>query len=148
MTKPLLILASVGAALLTCVFTAQMSPAFAEVCDKIVGEDWTRDQGPAGLSIRAKLLLLIALFFLAAWAKRPWLSALLCFVAALSLLLGLLFDDENNDIWRAAIHEGCARHTELLDDVIQCVAIAGFALLAFLQIRKGPVALNKAHTNG
>jgi hypothetical protein len=126
---------------------AQAAPAFAEVCDKFVGEGWTTDQGPAGLSFQTKLLLFAGLLVLAILAKRSWLSGTLCILATLSLG-ALWFETPEEPIWQAAIREGCVRPTTWADIVLQSVAAASFAALMLLQERFGLAPRNKAGANG
>ncbi|WP_129160394.1 hypothetical protein [Bosea sp. Tri-44] len=126
---------------------AQVTPAFAEVCDKIVGEGWTPDQGPAGLSLQAKLFWFAGLAAIAILAKRSWLSGILCVLAMLSLVL-LWFETPGEPIWQAAMREGCVRPTTLADVILHSVAAATFAALALFQERLGSAPISKADANG
>ncbi|MFC5421716.1 MAG: hypothetical protein DI537_39290 [Stutzerimonas stutzeri] len=139
---------SAGSVLLVGLWlVAQITPVLAEVCDKVVGEGWTPDQGPAGFSLQAKLFWFAGLGVIAILAKRSWLSGVLCCLAMLGLVL-LWFEDPGEPIWQAAMREGCVRPTTLADVILQSIAVATFAALTLFQERLGSAPTNKADANG
>jgi hypothetical protein len=81
--------------------------ADAEVCDKVMGDDWRREHGPAGRLGPFSILILIAGLLVA--MKRPWIgyagAALLVSYAALIMFVDLI---PNHQAYQAAVREGCS----------------------------------------
>jgi hypothetical protein len=94
--------------LLALVFLAfALTSAGAEVCDKLMGDDWRSEHGPAGRLGPFGALVLIG--GLAAAMKLPWVgylgAALLVSYAALILFVeGAI---PNDHVYQAAVREGC-----------------------------------------
>jgi hypothetical protein len=120
----------VACLLATMVLAFALTSAEAEVCDKLMGGDWRREQGaPGRLGMLGTLVLLGGLL---AAMKRPWIgyagAALLVSYVALILVVDVIV---NHQAYQAAVREGC-RSVAL--DVID----AGFyCLLAFAYWRLG-----------
>jgi hypothetical protein len=89
--------------------TLVSSPALAEVCDKVVGDSWRPEQAAwfLALAVGLELAGFAGLLALALVLKQKWLcflGAALAAVRALSVV-GWIFED---DIYSAAVHEGCS----------------------------------------
>ena len=100
--------AAQGAAIVLAA-TLLTSPATAEVCDKVKGDNWRPEQAqwllalPVGLEIAA----FAAVLSLAMYLKEKWLCFLGAAFAVIRILsvAGWIFE---SDIYSAAVSEGCA----------------------------------------
>ncbi|HKA74997.1 MAG TPA: hypothetical protein VKE26_24545 [Xanthobacteraceae bacterium] len=111
--------------------------ANAEVCDKVVGENWRTADGPVWLlnpsGFPLGLVMLIGCLVLVLAARLWWLglavSALLASGSLLYVLVDLLPDQ---DIYRAARYEGCRSYqTDLLDLGLRLFLAVVFAWLGY-----------------
>lgn len=107
--------------------------AVAEVCDKVVGEEWRPEHGPVRLLApigSAAFLLVMATAVWRHWTTVLWLGALSALlVAVLACVAGL----EGGDIRRFAEAEGCVSRTTTWADTLLALAVA--SLLAYLARR-------------
>jgi hypothetical protein len=103
------VLRAVQGAAIVLAATLLTSPAAAEVCDKVAGDNWRPEQAqwllalPVGLEMAAFAGVLALAMFL----KERWLCFLGAAFAAIRSLsvAGWIFED---DIYSAAVSEGCA----------------------------------------
>jgi hypothetical protein len=91
-----------------------VTPALAEVCDKVARADWSPEQGPINVIRAHTVLIWIAVFAAAVASIRLLRSRVLAWIAAFLALLpvclvGLLWVFSSGDIemTNAAIREGC-----------------------------------------
>ncbi len=117
-------------ALAALLLLAVSRPAFAEICDKAVGEDWRRAHGPVWLlnpvGFPFGMTILLVALVLVARAKRSWpgyVAAALAVASAASLALVDVIPD--HDIYRMQVREGCR---SFRTDVMQIALLVSFAL--------------------
>ncbi len=100
---------SVGrTAFVACLFLAfAVTGADAEVCDKVMGDHWRPEHGPAGRLGPLGALLLVG--GLLAAMRAPWIgyagAALLVSYAALIMFVDVI---PNHQAYQAAVREGCS----------------------------------------
>jgi hypothetical protein len=93
-----------------------VEPAFAEVCDKVAGEDWDPASGIWGKIFRPAWLLLFVFLptlLLAACfhCRAIWSSWILAILMIAIFVLGNVRSIDDDQILQAAINEGCHNYS-------------------------------------
>lgn len=115
----------------------RVGPAVAEVCDKVVGEEWRPEHGPVWLLAPigfpiwpVAFLLVMATAVRRRWTKVLWLGALSALLVAVPAGVSGL---EGDDVRRFAEIEGCVSQVTTWANVLLALAVA--SLLAYFARR-------------
>lgn len=112
------------------------STAWAEVCDKVAGDNWMPADGPIDLSFAAQSLVAVGLLCIVVFFRLTRLSWMLFGLMGLLILLRMS-GTESDPITQAAINEGCRRPRHILDIVLPMIAGIAFAWVALRQSLSG-----------
>ena len=113
------------------------SPAFADVCDKAVGESWMPEDGPVWILNPAGFpsgIVFFTLMVLLVLATKSRVVGILAAALAISYAAIHILDVvENHPVYRAMIREGCR---SIPTDLIQIAIFTTFAaLVSWLGVR-------------
>lgn len=134
-----------------------VTPALAEVCDKVVGDAWSRGDGPvwllnpgwSGAGIILTIAAVVSLGYMIFAPRLGYVLAVVFVVLALweGLLLAAWFDDR--DIFDAAVHEGCLSAPTKSTGVLLLLALAAISVWRRLRLNAGPSTdANPGHKDG
>ncbi|WP_454815896.1 hypothetical protein [Labrys neptuniae] len=114
---------------------AMTVPVLAEVCDKVVGDAWSPDDGPALFRYSWTAVVLVCV--VGAWfSRQPWLSFLVASTATAMMLFSLLGALTDEPVYSFAVGEGCiSRELDIIDMLLNAGSALGCVLLGFWQRR-------------
>lgn len=128
-----------------------LSPAFAEVCDKVAGDNWQPADGPVWTFHLASGLptgfILVGGLVLVGFAQLRWLAYGGSTILAIMIAFVLTDMIQMHDVYRAAIREGCRSfETDLFNLGLMIAFALAYAWLGYRAKRPPDVPESEARS--